>query len=132
MQIHENENYESDFRGMTYQKVYPEIYYKIQPFVLSVCDQVDAFGCGAFNYDELETMTETIYNDLCKVYPEFTKYNDDYNDDYNDNNNFTSSIEDAEPVYAPMYNRRYRRRQNIFRDMIEILLLTEIFRRRRY
>lgn len=94
--------------------MYPEIYYKIQPFIMEACDQMDVKGNALPPMDVLEIMADSIYNDISQMYPDFVEY--------------------SQEVFSPRYNynRRFRRR-GLLRDLIDILLITELFRRtRRY
>jgi hypothetical protein len=103
--------------------VYPEIFYKLQPFVMMCCDQMDSYGNNMPNQEMLDQMTEGIYNDVCRMYPDIAEYANAY-----DKN--ASTDPEVINVINGFYGRGYRRR-GLLRDVIGILLLSELFRRRR-
>lgn len=111
--------------AMVCKLVYPEVYYKLQPYIMMVCDEMGT------NYmmptqEMVEQMSDNIYDEACRIYPELEEYAN--NNDYNSG---VQSIQYDRYGHYP-YGRRYRRR-GLFRDLIDILLLTELFgRRRRY
>jgi hypothetical protein len=110
---------------MTSQMAFPEIFYKIQPYIMMVCDQLDAFGSTMPSQEMLDNIVDSIYDDICKRDPNLAEYlrNQEANPA------MQSAKPDADP---PPYGWRFRRR-GIPRDLIEILLLSELFgRRRRY
>ncbi|MDD4592273.1 MAG: hypothetical protein PHG06_17875 [Parabacteroides sp.] len=91
---------------------YPDIYYKLQPYIMEACDQMDAHCNTLPPQDVLEKMADTIYNDMCRLYPDLADY--------------------SQEVFAPVYNYNPRfRRRGLLRDLIDILLITELFRRTR-
>ncbi|MDD3692801.1 MAG: hypothetical protein PHX02_02720 [Oscillospiraceae bacterium] len=118
-------NNEPDFRSelsdmITYRVVYPEIFYKLQPFVLMACDEMDAHGI--INQEMIEKMADSIYNDVRRMYPDMVEY-------AHEQERKASSIPAVTEVQAP-FRGRFRRR-GLLRDIIEILILSELFRRRR-
>ncbi len=111
---------------MAYEMVYPEIYYKVQPFIMGVCDQMEAFGGVMPSIEVIERIADNIYTDVITMYPDLAEYagggaapTGQFKDDSSDH---------AQPVTVPFFRRRFRRR-GLFRDFIRILLLNEIFRR---
>jgi hypothetical protein len=102
--------------------VYPEIYYKIQPFVMVCCDQMEAYGDSIPPQEVIDHMIEQIYNDVCRIYPDIAEYAREY-----DKTNKSPQIAE---VINGFYRGRFRRR-GMLRDIIGILLLSELFRRRR-
>lgn len=113
---------------MEYEVVFPEIYYRLQPYILMVCDRLNLFGSTMPTQTMIDSISDSIYDDVCKRDPELATYLQN------------QSSEDS--VAAPVVNRfdndppafgwRFRRR-GLPRDLIEILLLAELFgRRRRY
>lgn len=112
---------------MSNQMVYPEIYYKLQPYIMMVCDQVDTYGSMMPTQEMIENITDSIYDDVCRMYPDMAEYahaKDSKNDP-------DPVVETARFGPAPgMFGWRFRRR-GMFRDLIDILLLSELFRRRR-
>ncbi|NLY71751.1 MAG: hypothetical protein GX076_08780 [Clostridiales bacterium] len=103
--------------AMEFRMVYPEIYYKIQPFVLMMCDEMDAYGTGMPTQEMIDHMTDHIYDNLCRMYPELRE----------------SAEETAKEVNVQFrpYGYGRRRRRGFLGDLINILLLTELFGRRR-
>lgn len=101
------------------QAIYPEAYYKIQPFVMSTCDQMKSFG-GPINAETLDQMSDDIYTNVCTMYPEFAEYANQCN--------MASSVETAQRgwEYSPGYGGF--RRRGMFRDFIDTLLLFQLFR----
>lgn len=125
---------------------YPEIYFKLQPYILLVCDQMDIhYGEGMPSQDMIERISDGIYDDVRRMNPDMDDYlrtqemqqqgstaggrsakaravvaPDGYGYDY-----------DYRYGYGPDRFRRDYRRRGLSRDLIEILLLSELFRRRR-
>lgn len=106
-----------------YQMVYPEIFYKLQPYIMMICDQLDSYGDTMPNQEMIEQMTDNIYSDIMEMYPDIAEYVRNYE------SNSASSAETIARVPS-FYRRRYRRR-GLFRDLIDILFLSEFHRRRR-
>jgi hypothetical protein len=117
--------------------VYPEIYYKLQPFIMMVCDQMDTFGSMMPTQEMIEQMTDSIYDDVKRMYPEIAEYARETE------NKTMSDSASAQTVVIPQiyddrrdyddrdrFRRRFRRR-GMLRDLIDILLLSEFARRRR-
>lgn len=112
---------------MAYQMVFPEIYYKLQPYIVMVCDQIDPFGTTMPTQDMLDRISDSIYDDMCKRYPDLAEYARSQEDKAN----LDPIIQTVRYGYDPdMYGWRFRRR-GLFRDLIDILLLSELFGRRR-
>ncbi len=110
----------------TSQMAFPEIFYKIQPYIMMVCDQLDAFGSTMPAQETLDNIVDGIYNDICVRDPNLAGYLRSQEA----NPAMQSANSNADP---PPYGWRFRRR-GVPRDLIEILLLSELFgrRRRRY
>lgn len=104
------------------QVVYPEVYYKLQPYIMLVCDQMDTYGDMMPTRDMAEQITDQIYDDCCRMYPELENY-------IGQDGNMKTGGNPVE-VFNGFGNPRFRRR-GLGRDLIDILLLTELFRRRR-
>ena len=117
---------ESSVSSMTTsQMAFPEVFYKIQPYIMMVCDQLDAFGSAMPAQEMLDNIVDGIYNDICVRDPNLAEYLRSQET----NPAMQSAKSDPDP---PPYGWRFRRR-GIPRDLIEILLLSELFgRRRRY
>ena len=105
---------------VTYRMMYPEIFYKLQPFVMMACDQMESYGTPT--QETVDMMTENIYRDFCRMYPDLEEY-------ARGQEMKTNAGPAVTEVVTPM--RSNFRRRGLLRDIIEILLLSELFRRRR-
>lgn len=112
--------------NMNYQCIYPDVYYKVQPFVMMACDEMDAYNMGVPAHDMVRQISDQIYNDVVRVHPELAE-----DDDYQEMSYEAAVAYNMEGPYAETQRFRGRRR-GVFRDLILILLLNEIFRRRRF
>jgi len=112
--------------GMKTPYTYPEIYYIVQPHVLMECDNIEMTGTMP-TQDMMDAMCSRIYDNVCRLHP-----------------NLKENDMEAEPVAVAAaampvqpydryddYRRRRRDRGFDTRDLIRILLLNELFRRRR-
>ncbi|GEM_PF-6866916 len=111
---------------MAYQMSFPEIYYKLQPYVLMVCDQMD-LGSSMPTQDMMDRISDSIYDDMCKRYPDLAEYAHSQDDKANSDPVIQTARFGDDP---PPFGWRFRRR-GVFRDLIDILLFSELFRRRR-
>jgi hypothetical protein len=107
---------------MYYQCIYPEIYYKVQPFAMMACDEMDACNCGMPDQDMVRQISDHIYEDVCRVHPDLAEENQYHG----------MSVEAAAAYNMPGFVEAQQwRRGGFFRDLIDIILLNELFRRRR-
>ncbi len=90
-----------------YELLYPNIFYQIQPFVLEACDQMDACGSMMPSRETLRKMGDTI--EMQFAAPDMTA--------------MAQAASDASPEAL--------RSRGLFRDLLDILLLNELFNRRR-
>ena len=114
------EDVESANSGM----VFPEVYYKVQPFVMASCDAMcmsDGRNMTPTR-SQMDAMSEEIYMDVSAMYPDLLQYAG--------MEVAASSVEGAR-FGGYDYGGRFRRR-GLFRDIIDILLLNELFRRGRF
>lgn len=103
-----------------YRMVYPEVYYMVMPYVVTMCDQMDAYGGTMPTQEMVDQMTDHIYNNVCRMRPDMAECK-------------MSQETINMPYDNPLGYGRGHRQPNTFRDLITILLLSEIFgRRRRY
>lgn len=111
------------------QMTFPEIYYRLQPYIMMVCDHFNSFLVAMPSQDQLDTIADSIYDDVCKRNPGMAEYlqNQASKDDPPDPKNDPDPMFDFDP---PFGRWRFRRR-GLPRDLIEILLLSELFNRRR-
>jgi hypothetical protein len=107
--------------AMHYQLIYPEIFYRLQPYIMMVCDEMDMYGSMMPTQEMIEQITDSIYDDICRMYPDMDKYANDY---------AKAAMADP-PKDEDGFRRRFRRR-GMARDLIDILLLSEFFNRRRH
>jgi len=117
--------------NMAYQVVYPEIFYRLQPYIIMVCDQIDTYGSIMPTQEMVEQITDSIYDDVNRMYPDMSEYAGAY--DKNPDND-PPAMDNSSPAAFNrgfgMFGRRFRRR-GALRDLIDILLISEFFRRRR-
>ena len=110
-------------QSMMYRRVYPDVYYKVQPFVMMVCDEMDA---GNFEMPAQETIRETsdqIYEDVCRVHPDLAE-----------RDHYRGMSYEAASAYELADNFVEAQQffgGGFFNDLIDIMLLNELFRRRR-
>ncbi len=118
------EDYFPDMAGMPPSNniMYPDIYYKIQPFVMQACDQMDTYDRMP-NQEMLEQMTDNICDNLLRMYPEM--------EEYVGMDAVPTQVYGRNRRYDDYYRRRIRPGRNILRDIVGILLLNELLRRRR-
>lgn len=99
-----------------YQMLYPEIWYKMQPFIMMANDEMDLYNMNPTR-EMLDGMTDRIYDDMRRMYPDMEEYASDY-----EKKALAQNPSSIDPPF---------RRRGMFRDFISILLLSELFRRRR-
>lgn len=107
---------------MPSQMTFPEIYYRLQPYIMMVCDHFNSFYAAMPSQDELDAISDSIYDDVCKRNPGMAEYLQGQ-----------VSKNDPDPMFDrdPPFGRWRFRRRGLPRDLIEILLLSELFNRRR-
>lgn len=106
---------------MPYQMIYPEIFYRMQPYIVMVVDEMDMYGSMMPTQEMIESITDSIHDDILKMYPDMAEYV---------NENPSRSNIAAPASFDSDFRRRFRRR-GLFKDIIDILLLNEFLRRRR-
>jgi len=113
-------------KTMKERAMYPEIHYKLEPFISSACDTIQASGAMP-TQQELDDITDGIFDDFCSMHPEMANYMN-----ASDNSN---EMPEAVPTqvyfggYRPGRPGRFRRR-GLGRDLISALLLARLFGRR--
>lgn len=113
----------------TYAAVYPEVYYKLRPYILMECDILDSCGAAMPTQQQVEQMADYIFEHACTMYPDMGDYLrkcDGMKDDPPDDSPFPRG------GFRPGFGFRPFRRRGLGRDLIEALLLAELFGRRRY
>ena len=117
---------EQDMEALdNYRVVYPEIYYRIQPFIMNFCDQLESSGLEAPTQDMVEQMTDAIFEEIKTLYPDLMQYANEQEQMQRQENQV---IQTQRPF---RFRRPIRRRRGLLRDIIEILLLSELGHRRR-
>lgn len=128
---------------MACHMVYPEVYYKLQPFVMMVCDSTDLFQREVPTQEAVEQMTDSIYDDVCRMYPDIADYAGKYDKKMKDDPPGSDPADPPDPppfgprgfgreFFEPEFFRPRFRRRGMLRDLIDILLLSELTRRRRF
>lgn len=110
------------------QLVYPEIFYRLQPFVILVCDEFERYSVTP-TQEIIDQATNSICAEACRIYPDLMYYS--YNQASNDDDPPFMREFDLRrrgDFDHDFFMRRFRRRGN-FQDLVSILLLSELFRR---
>lgn len=107
-------------QAIQFRLMYPDIYYRLLPYIMMACDEMDSFATEMPTQDMIEQMSDNICDEMLAMYPDLSDYIKDM-----------ESRDTTIAVQVPLRFRRPRRRRGLFRDLIDILLLTELFRRRR-
>jgi len=102
---------------------------------MMVCDQMDIGGNFMPTQDMVDQVTDDIYEDVLRVYPDLANYqarNSDppANDPPPFMGSFRREMYRGRDFDRDFYPRRFRRSGSL-QDLISILLLSELFRRRR-
>lgn len=123
---------------------YPEVYYRIQPIIMSACDMMDYDDVVVTSQEMFDRISDNIYADVCRMHPELVEYAScqdmrfsvesqqrdfdrdrrDFDRDRRDRDRDRDRERDRFPFF------RFRRR-GIFRDFIDLLILNELLRRGR-
>jgi hypothetical protein len=107
---------------MSYQGIYPDVYYKVQPFVMMACDEMDAYGSGLPTRSMVRQISDQIHSDVARVHPDLTEQSIPHGMSY--------EMASAYGVPGSMVEAQ-QWGGGFFNDLIDILLLNELFRRRR-
>ncbi|NLA87503.1 MAG: hypothetical protein GX847_09570 [Clostridiales bacterium] len=112
-----------------HRAMYPDIHYRLEPFISNTCDAIESTGMMP-SQEELDDITDDIYDDFCNMYPDMANY---MKSDENQ-----SEIPEAVPTQV-LFGGGFRpgrrggfRRRGLGRDLITALLLTRLFGGRRY
>lgn len=109
-----------------HRAMFPEIHYKLRPFITVTCDALEASGMMP-NQDELDNITDNIYEEFIKMHPDM--------ENYMNAGGSTDPMQEAVPTFDG-FGRGFgfgrSRRRGIGRDLISALLLAELFGRRRF
>lgn len=99
------------------QVLYPEVYYKIQPHILMMCDEMDTYGCVMPSKDMMLEMVQQIQEGVLNTYPELESY--------------CQANRSVSQSGQPQASEIFGGSDGIFGDFLSVLLLQELFRRRR-
>lgn len=140
--------------ALAYPMIYPDIYYKLQPYIINAGDRMEMYG-GTPTEQMVDRMVDEIREEVMKIHPEIGEYAKEYTENmpmrqeesvptqtfpgrFQDFRSEDMQVRDEDiprrglPGYpgrfepSPMFPRR-----GIFNDLIRILLLSELRRRRR-
>lgn len=124
-----------------FRMTYPEVYYKVEPYIMMVCDQMEDYGYTMPTQAMSEQMTDYIYDNVIRMYPELAEYAG--GTDMNSDNSQSTAVFNSGDMYERAYRMNGRgnggfdgfgdgfRRRGMLRDLIDILFLSELFGRRR-
>lgn len=98
-----------------YSNMYPEIYFKVQPHVSMACDELEINGMMLPTNRMMTCMCNRIHENVCRMYPEMRNYAGSWMPAMD-----TQAIDSVMPFAG-----------GPLRDIIAVLLLAELFRRRR-
>lgn len=106
---------------------YPEIYYRVQPHVLEAMDQMDIQGCMMPESETIKSVCDKICDHMREMHP-----------DKMEAHSYSDAVQTASPDYydhdrgyGPGYGPGYGFRGDLLNDLVYILFLNELFRRRR-
>lgn len=108
---------------MYYQCVYPKIYYKIQPFAMMACDEMDARDYGMPDHDMVRQICDRIYEDVCRIHPDLAEL-----DHYR---GMSYEAAAAYDMSDSLVEAQQWHRGGFFQDLVTIIFLNELFGRRR-
>jgi hypothetical protein len=120
--------------AMTYRAIYPEVYYKLKPYISMTCDLIFSYGMMP-TQQQLEEMSDGIYNDFCTMYPDMADYmskSGEKDDPPGDPPPFRGGFRGGEEFregFRPGFGFGRFRRRGLGRDFIDALLLSELFGR---
>ncbi|HHY82354.1 MAG TPA: hypothetical protein GX505_06705 [Clostridiales bacterium] len=99
--------------GMVQPIMYPDIYYRIYPYVHRTCDRMDNPYMYYPSEAQVESMINECYDACVRGMPDLIQYAD-------------LKAEQENEAEASQFRRR-----PLLRDLIAIILISELFRRRR-
>lgn len=109
----------------THRALYPELHFKLKPFISATCDAIDAAGKMP-SQQELDDITDDIHDEFCKMHPDMANY-------MNAGDNGNDQPEAVQTIIFDGFRRggygRGFRRRGLARDLIGGLLLSELLGR---
>lgn len=109
--------------NMDYQCIYPDVYYKVQPFVMMACDEMDACNCGMPTNDMVRQISDRICDDVYRIHPDMAEHDQYLGMSY--------EAASAYNMSANLVEAQQWRRGGFFNDLVTIIFLDELFGRRR-
>lgn len=106
---------------MSTSVTYPEIYFKLQPYLSMVRTSLSSMGRSP-TQEELDQISDSIYDDMCKRDPDLKEYL----------NKYDPPADDPPPRGRGGMGPRFGfgiRRRGLGRDFIDALLLAQLFGR---
>lgn len=101
---------------------FPDIYYQVQPIIQNTICEMDNLYMTYPSQEVLDQMVDRACNDFFRMYPDMVEIEETQVDS-------GEAIETQVGFGRPRLGRPFRRR-GLFRDLVTILLLSELFRRR--
>ena len=101
--------------------LYPEIYYKVEPYILSACDEMSSFGSGMPTKKAISAMSDKVYSQVMDAYPELRMY---------DAQGINANGADKGGVSNNKVSAA--RRNSLLGDFLDVLLIYELIGRRRF
>lgn len=103
--------------------LYPEIYYKVEPYILSACDEMTSFGSDMPAKKAISAMSERVYAQIMEAYPELRVY--EVQSAGAGSGEGTAGKNTAGDKVAAA------RRNSLLGDFLDVLLIYELIGRRR-
>lgn len=103
--------------------LYPEIYYKVEPYILSACDEMTSFGSDMPAKKAISAMSERVYAQIMEAYPELRVYEAQ--------SAGAGSVEDTAGKNTAGDKVTAARRSSLLGDFLDVLLIYELIGRRR-
>ena len=103
--------------------LYPEIYYKVEPYILSACDEMTSFGSDMPAKKAISAMSERVYAQIMEAYPELRVYEAQ--------SVGAGSVEGATGKNTAGDKVAAARRNSLLGDFLDVLLIYELIGRRR-
>ena len=91
----------------------------LQAHVLAACDRFEAMHGGILTKRHLQDLTDALFSDISRVHPQLV--GNDYNAD--------GAVAAVSAIPAQQQYGSGFRARNLLRDLLEILLISEYYRR---
>lgn len=117
--------------AMAYPSMYPEIYYKIQPHVMRACDEMEMYDLMP-SEDMIDLQSDQILDNVSRMYPELAQYAQDYQRQAENSTRLPQESGSRDPDDPDFGRRRRPRSRGVLGDLVRILLISELFNRRRF